>query len=62
MRNVTKPVDKDIIVENDAIYLNKNTYMEKLLGNKRENYILIVYGEENDEDTRASIRTAKHIK
>lgn len=55
-------IEKAIIVENDAIYLNKQTYMERLLGNKRENYVLVVYGEENDEDTRASIKTAKHIK
>lgn len=51
-----------IIIEEEAIHLNKHSYMERLLGNKRETYILMVTNEEGEEDTRISIRTAKHIK
>ncbi|KAL4439276.1 hypothetical protein ABPG74_016939 [Tetrahymena malaccensis] len=54
--------ENNVQVEEDAIYLNKQTYMSRLLGNKHENYILIVHAEDNYEDTNNSIKTAKHIK
>ncbi|KAL4466471.1 hypothetical protein ABPG72_016612 [Tetrahymena utriculariae] len=61
MKNQNQQENK-VQVEEDAIYLNKQTYMSKLLGNKHENYILIVHAEDNYEDTNNSIKAAKHIK
>ncbi|EAS06433.2 hypothetical protein TTHERM_01310170 (macronuclear) [Tetrahymena thermophila SB210] len=61
MKNQSQQENK-VKVEEDAIYLNKQTYMQNLLGNKHENYILIVHAEDNYEDTNNSIKAAKHIK
>jgi len=36
--------------------------MSRLLGNKSENYILVVCAEETPESTASAIKTAKHIK